>query len=997
MAETVLRVGNETRINTTTTGTQDFQMLLPLSDGRYAVVWSGNGTQTGQVDNAGVFQQLFDAQGNRIGGEIRVNSTTEGSQGQAFWALPLTGGRWAPLWVSPSGKDIHMQIFDSSGQIGSETSVNTTPEGINLLSVRNRVLADGSHALVWLGTGSQPGQEDADGGVFLQHIGANGVKIGSEIRVNTTLTGNPNSMFATAHADGFVVVWAGAGAQTGQEDSAGIFMQRFDHNLNRLGSETRVNADIAARSEHTPFVRALPDGGWVVTYLTGSTTTGLVVWQQAFDNAGLPRGGEVQLSALTGPGFSANIDVLPLEDGRWATFWQEGASAATRDIYCQVFNADGTAAGAKTLATQSTADLQLRLFRQPHSDGGFVMLWEGRGTQAGQQDADRGIFLQRFDANGIKVGDEIRVNTTTAGEQLAFRFVQLPSGHYVVLWQGPGTQPGQEDTIGTYQQVFDANLNRVGGETRVATSVDGIQWNPNIVVLTNSSWAVIWEGNGTQTGHEDADDGTGNSGGVFQQRFRLQIDPTSVEVGGQTTLTIAENGDAGRDIGALSVDDLSWGETYSYAILGETPFDIAPDGSGGFKLKLKSGVTLNREDYTAGTFTFQVRVNDSGGGTFTQTITVNVTDVNEAPPADIKVDGQTSLSLTENSSAGHDFGLISSTDADTGQSVVYRLVDASGNEDTTTPFEIVASAAGYRLKLKDGVTLNREDYTNGVAIVRIAAIDSGSPARFRIADIAITVGDVNEFDPADIKVGGATTITVMENGEAGRDIGLLSGTDGDRQSLTYAIVDTNGDPITHDLFEIAPEGAGSKLKLKSGVTLNYEGAAGPSLTFKIKATDNGDPARSTVQDITVNIGDLNNETFTGSTGIDTLVGTAGDDFIFGKGGKDVMTGGAGKDIFVFDAAPVRRNPATITDFNVTDDTLHISLAALNLKLKAGALSSKNFSNKGRPLDKNDFFYYSKKSGTVFFDADGNGTRKRPVEIAKLDKNLDLTAADFFLI
>jgi hypothetical protein len=60
----------------------------------------------------------------------------------------------------------------------------------------------------------------------------------------------------------------------------------------------------------------------------------------------------------------------------------------------------------------------------------------------------------------------------------------------------------------------------------------------------------------------------------------------------------------------------------------------------------------------------------------------------------------------------------------------------------------------------------------------------------------------------------------------------------------------------------------------------------------------------------------------------------------------------------------------------------------------GALK-KSFFKKNKATDKDDFLTY--KGGIVFYDADGNGAKYKPVEIIKIANKAALSAADFFII
>jgi hypothetical protein len=87
----------------------------------------------------------------------------------------------------------------------------------------------------------------------------------------------------------------------------------------------------------------------------------------------------------------------------------------------------------------------------------------------------------------------------------------------------------------------------------------------------------------------------------------------------------------------------------------------------------------------------------------------------------------------------------------------------------------------------------------------------------------------------------------------------------------------------------------------------------------------------------------------GGAGNDTLVGGAGDNRLIGGSGNDTLTGGAGEDDFSFELASDFWNgkagnskvvwTKTITDFNLSDDSLELDILAISLKLKLNAGAS----------------------------------------------------------
>ena len=140
----------------------------------------------------------------------------------------------------------------------------------------------------------------------------------------------------------------------------------------------------------------------------------------------------------------------------------------------------------------------------------------------------------------------------------------------------------------------------------------------------------------------------------------------------------------------------------------------------------------------------------------------------------------------------------------------------------------------------------------------------------------------------------------------------------------------------------------------------------------------------------------------GGYGDDKLAGGAGNDRLWGSYGKDILTGGSGRDVFVFDTAPNRKsNLDRIVDFNVKDDAIWLDNAVFT-KLGKGTPAkplklSKSFFSLDKTKDKNDYLIYSKKTGYLSYDADGSGSKYKPVEVAQVKKGLALTYNDIFII
>ncbi|MDR0781208.1 MAG: Ig-like domain-containing protein [Pseudomonadales bacterium] len=139
---------------------------------------------------------------------------------------------------------------------------------------------------------------------------------------------------------------------------------------------------------------------------------------------------------------------------------------------------------------------------QPQSarlaSGGYVTTW----TSAYQDGSGLGVYMQRFDQAGNKVGAEMRVNTYTLSDQSASSVAGLADGSFVVTWQSALQDGGG---LGVYMQRFAADGSRLGNQTD--TVVNGAftindQSMPKVAALAGGRFVIGWDSVGQfETGH----------------------------------------------------------------------------------------------------------------------------------------------------------------------------------------------------------------------------------------------------------------------------------------------------------------------------------------------------------------------------------------------------------------------------------------------------------------------------------------------------------------
>ncbi|WP_198411892.1 cadherin domain-containing protein [Microvirga flavescens] len=233
---------------------------------------------------------------------------------------------------------------------------------------------------------------------------------------------------------------------------------------------------------------------------------------------------------------------------------------------------------------------------------------------------------------------------------------------------------------------------------------------------------------------------------------------------------------------------------------------------------------------------------------------------------------------------------------------------------------------------------------------------------------------------------------VKENTLASTIVATLSAVDMDGDDIRYTLVTTDS-PFAIDGNNLILAGSlDYETKAQYNVTIKAHNGygAGTVKTFTFDVLDIFEPATADAVDT------QGNQILQGGKANDRLQGSDGNDKLYGRVGKDILTGGLGQDIFVFDTKPGRKNIDKITDFEVKDDTIHLAKPVFKKMAKKGVIKSSEFYKGTQAHDKDDHIIYNKKTGALYYDADGTGAQAQ-VQIATLSKNLKLTYRDFFVI
>ena len=387
-----------------------------------------------------------------VGPERRVNTTTDGDQS---WATVASNAAGQHVVVYVDRGVVTAQRFDAAGQaVGGEIAIGP--------SIQRRpsvaMAADGRFVVAWA-------QQDAD--IYARRFAASGAPAGAAWRVNTTTAGEQWASAVGVEADGdFVVAWQSGGAQDGAGE--GVFAQRYAADGTPRGGEF-VASRTTAGNQTDPQVGFDAAGGFVVAYTSVANLSNPTVriLAQRFTPDGQPTGPEADTGVLRTGAYFPPFDLAVNAAGEFVLAWEDGSGVTLRR-----YDAAGVPQGSSFLAEGFVPHRQYSPAIALADDGRFVVTWTDNAESLGLQPF--GARGQLFNASGVRLGPEFRVNTTTTGNQVNPVPAFVPGG-FVVAWTSYPDQDGWGS--GVYAQRFEtfAPAPVIGGVVFDDADADGLR------------------------------------------------------------------------------------------------------------------------------------------------------------------------------------------------------------------------------------------------------------------------------------------------------------------------------------------------------------------------------------------------------------------------------------------------------------------------------------------------------------------------------------------
>jgi hypothetical protein len=305
-------------------------------------------------------------------------------------------------------------------------------------------------------------QQEGQYGVYAQRFSPTGVALGTETQVNLWTRSHQMSPDIATTADGCAwVVWQ----SHGQDGHAGaIIARQFDAGFHG-GSEALVNEGWRGHQAE-PVVAAGPRG------------QALIIWSSV-EAAGEPQALRARLLGADGKPLGSEFAVRG--DGQTGAYVPAGAfvpdgrfviaysvfdtSNRPAGIYMQRFTADGERVGGEMLVSGPKRSSQIEPVVAATRDG-YIVSW----LDAESDGDDYGVLARRFAQDGSPLGEPFIVNTTRSGPQAGAALAVAADGRFAIAWNS-----SDGDESGIFAQLFAADGTRLGNEFRINRHCEGQQ------------------------------------------------------------------------------------------------------------------------------------------------------------------------------------------------------------------------------------------------------------------------------------------------------------------------------------------------------------------------------------------------------------------------------------------------------------------------------------------------------------------------------------------
>jgi S-layer homology domain len=351
--------------------------------------------------------------------------------------------------------------------------------------------------------------------------------LGPDFQVNSYTTGYQVAPQVASDAEGnFVIVWSGQGPGLA---GSGVWARRFDNAGTPLDPEFIVNGFTNAFGTS---VAANASGSFVVVWQSYQDGDASGVFARGFDSTGTPQTDVLAVNTYTTG--SQHAGRVAMDDGGdFVVVWTNAApqDGSGYGVFGQRFDAAGNKLGSEFPVNTQTADQQWFQDVAMNSSGDFVVVWSSQPENPCPPiipNCAMGpeVWGQRYGSDGLPQGAEFHVNQYTTSAQHVPRVGMDAAGNFVVTWFSYGQTGEFYDVLA---RRFDSAGTALGDEFPVNTTTSGNQGASDVAVDSTGAFTITWDSNQ-------------NGVGVWARRYEASGRPLGREFQLNATTSIGQNG-----------------------------------------------------------------------------------------------------------------------------------------------------------------------------------------------------------------------------------------------------------------------------------------------------------------------------------------------------------------------------------------------------------------------------------------------------------------------
>jgi hypothetical protein len=155
-------------------------------------------------------------------------------------------------------------------------------------------------------------------------------------------------------------------------------------------------------------------------------------------------------------------------------------------IFAQRFDSNGTKLGTEIHVNTCRPYGSFWPYMPPSYDQRFLLSWGPIRPETGED-----VFVRLYEESGSPVGGPIQVNDYAQAGQDWESLAMFPNGGFVVAWSSDG-QDGSD--WGVFARRFDSDGRRLGTEFQVNSRFEGNQFLPAVAAGEDGRFLIAWRG-----------------------------------------------------------------------------------------------------------------------------------------------------------------------------------------------------------------------------------------------------------------------------------------------------------------------------------------------------------------------------------------------------------------------------------------------------------------------------------------------------------------------